>query len=199
MSTGPNSSARILDAALSLFSAKGYEATSTREICGLAGITKPTLYYFYKSKEGIYRALIREAMNKFESVVETGLSSSGSLRERYKKVAELMFADLNRRPQGGRLIFQLVWSANTPFADDVHKSHVHVVKRMSQAAASAVKAGEISGSDQDTRMLVLMGAIGEAVAGFLIMGHPKLTKKLAHSIIDTVLDGWQAPGTRVPR
>ena len=41
---------RILKKALELFSEKGYDATSVREICEAAGITKPTLYYFYGSK-----------------------------------------------------------------------------------------------------------------------------------------------------
>ena len=36
---------RILQSALDLFSNKGYDATSVREICEAAGITKSTLYH----------------------------------------------------------------------------------------------------------------------------------------------------------
>jgi len=43
--TGRSSSERrFLDAALELFSEKGYEAASVREICERAGLTRPTLY-----------------------------------------------------------------------------------------------------------------------------------------------------------
>jgi TetR/AcrR family transcriptional regulator len=49
------STERILDHALKLFSTKGYDATSVREICEGAGITKLTLYHFFGSKEGVYR------------------------------------------------------------------------------------------------------------------------------------------------
>jgi hypothetical protein len=31
----------------------------------------------------------------------------------------------------------------------------------------------------------------EAFSDYLAMGHPKLTRKLAHEIVDTVFDGWQ--------
>ena len=55
------SSDRILQSALELFSSKGYDATSVREICEASGITKPTLYHFYGSKEGVYRALVETA------------------------------------------------------------------------------------------------------------------------------------------
>src|SRR3990172_5085308 len=58
---------RILQKALVLFSDKGYDATSVREICEAAGITKPTLYHFYGSKEGVYRAIVDGALARFRA------------------------------------------------------------------------------------------------------------------------------------
>jgi AcrR family transcriptional regulator len=193
----PNSSARILDAALTLFSERGYEAASTREICELAGITKPTLYYFYRSKEGIYRALIRSAMDEFRARVEKGLRSSGSLRQRLKTVAELAFLDANRRPRIVRLLFATVYSFTSPFPAEVHKPYRAISRKFTAALTAAVKAGEIRGGDTDVRVLVLMGAVGEAISNSLLLGTPKLTRKLAHSIVDTVLDGWPPAKAKV--
>ncbi|RNL62935.1 TetR/AcrR family transcriptional regulator [Nocardioides marmoriginsengisoli] len=51
---------RILDAALEQFTAKGYDATSMREIGEQLGITKAALYYHFASKEDIVRALLVE-------------------------------------------------------------------------------------------------------------------------------------------
>ena len=56
---------RILQKALELFSERGYDATSVREICEAAGITKPTLYHFYGSKEGVYRAIVEGPSSAF--------------------------------------------------------------------------------------------------------------------------------------
>jgi AcrR family transcriptional regulator len=44
----------IMTKALELFSAKGYEGVSVSVITEAAGITKPTLYYYFKSKEGLF-------------------------------------------------------------------------------------------------------------------------------------------------
>ena len=44
---------RALDAAVGLFSRKGYTATSTREVAKLLGIQKATLYYHVESKEDL--------------------------------------------------------------------------------------------------------------------------------------------------
>jgi AcrR family transcriptional regulator len=190
MNNEPNSSGRILDAALQLFSDKGYEATSTREICERAGITKPTLYYFYKSKEGVYRELVRRTIEELVLLLDRGLNSSGSLRDRYKAFAAEAFEDAMRRPQLWRFIFSIVWATTFPFRSDLHDYYADIVQRVGDAAKVAAKNGEIRQGDTDLRMLVLMGSLAEALSNYLVMGRPKLTRKLAHSIIDTVFDGW---------
>jgi AcrR family transcriptional regulator len=48
---------RILDVALDLFTEKGYDKTSLREIAEPLGITKAALYYHFASKEDILMAL----------------------------------------------------------------------------------------------------------------------------------------------
>ena len=57
-SCGDETSARIIEAALTLFGEQGYEGASTREIAELAGVNAPALNYYFKSKEGVYNACI---------------------------------------------------------------------------------------------------------------------------------------------
>lgn len=48
----------ILDAALKLFSHKGYGATSVRDISEEAGLSKGNVYHHFPDKEAIFRALL---------------------------------------------------------------------------------------------------------------------------------------------
>jgi AcrR family transcriptional regulator len=48
---------RILDVALDLFTEKGYDSTSLREIAERVGVTKAALYYHFASKDDILMAL----------------------------------------------------------------------------------------------------------------------------------------------
>ena len=50
----------ILNCALELFYRRGYDAAGVQEIVEMAGITKPTMYYYFKSKQGLLEALIAE-------------------------------------------------------------------------------------------------------------------------------------------
>lgn len=55
-----NSKAKILDAALTVFSKNGFEGARTRDIADLAGVNIATLHYHFKSKDNIYGSVIEE-------------------------------------------------------------------------------------------------------------------------------------------
>lgn len=50
----------ILNVACRLFAFRGYDSVSVQEIADEAGITKPTLYYYFGSKAGLIQALVSQ-------------------------------------------------------------------------------------------------------------------------------------------
>ena len=50
----------ISKAALAVFAQKGYAAATMADIAGLAGITKGTIYLYFRNKEDLFNALVRE-------------------------------------------------------------------------------------------------------------------------------------------
>jgi AcrR family transcriptional regulator len=192
----PTSAERILNTALVLFAEKGYEATAVREICEAAGITKPTLYHFYGSKDGVLQALVTTGFERFRAIVDTGLATPGSMRDRMKVVARLVFDSASRQPRFWRFMHSQLWSPSrtamqtklcTEFYDGV-------VAAMAAAAETAVRNGELAPGPTAARMLILMGAISEAATGYVIAGKPELTPALADEVIDTIFDGWVGHG-----
>jgi len=61
----------ILDSALELFSAKGYEGVAVSELTASAGITKPTLYYYFGSKEGLFDVVCQENYSRLNRTIST--------------------------------------------------------------------------------------------------------------------------------
>ena len=56
----------ILDSALTLFYEKGYDAVGVQQIVDSAGVTKPTLYYYFGSKQGLLSCVLEEHFSKLE-------------------------------------------------------------------------------------------------------------------------------------
>ncbi len=81
-----NSKDTILQCALKLFGDRGYESVGITEITQAAGITKPTLYYFFKSKEGVFKAILEKYYEQFNRLLETACI--------YKPKTESYFEDI---------------------------------------------------------------------------------------------------------
>lgn len=63
--------AGLIESALTLFAARGYEAVGVQEIVATAGVTKPTLYHFFGSKLGLLEALVEEYATPLDEAVAT--------------------------------------------------------------------------------------------------------------------------------
>lgn len=193
--TTTGSSSRILQTALALFSEKGYDATSVREICEAAGITKPTLYHFFGSKDGVYRALVEGALEDFQRTIERAVEPPGTALERLQRVARGYFDSAMRQRELVRLILALVHnpSSGAP-ATDFPRFYERIVQLVAGVVDEGVRAGELAEGPADVRMLVFMGALGEAVCGNLIVGRPWLSDELADTLVETIVGGWRSTG-----
>jgi AcrR family transcriptional regulator len=60
----------IVQAALSLFSEKGFRGVTTRELAAAVGVTEPVLYQHFKTKRELYRALIETQCQLPQVVLE---------------------------------------------------------------------------------------------------------------------------------
>ncbi len=76
---------RILDAAIRVFSDRGYHDATMDEIANTAGVAKGTLYYNFPSKTGLFVALVSEGMDGFLNTLNQ------------EAVSELHFHDHFRR------------------------------------------------------------------------------------------------------
>ena len=75
--------AELLAAALDIFVERGYAATRLEDIARRAGVSKATLYLYYDSKEGLFKAVVRAgilpAIAHAEARVEDFPGDSGAL------------------------------------------------------------------------------------------------------------------------
>ena len=71
----------ILNAALHLFYARGYDAVGVQEIVDSAGVTKPTLYYYFGSKRGLLETLLKGRCQKLEEEMRQVMFAKEELPE----------------------------------------------------------------------------------------------------------------------
>lgn len=65
---------QILQGAMQEFLLRGFAGTSMEKVATAAGVSKPTVYSYFKDKEALFQALIENlAKKKFNSIYDTGL------------------------------------------------------------------------------------------------------------------------------
>ena len=81
MRSGIESKKRIIAAAITVFSAKGYAKANIREIAKSAGISVGGVYLYFKNKEELYKSLVNNWMRDIGSKSETTAASAESASE----------------------------------------------------------------------------------------------------------------------
>ena len=66
---------RILAAAKTVFTQKGYSGARMQEVADVAGINKAMLHYYFRSKEKLFQVILSEALNVLSPVVLRVLQS----------------------------------------------------------------------------------------------------------------------------
>lgn len=64
--TSKDNRSKLLGCALRLFVSKGYDGVGVQEIVEAAGVTKPTLYHYFGSKQGLVETLLNEELAELD-------------------------------------------------------------------------------------------------------------------------------------
>ena len=90
---------QLLNAALSIFSRKSFEAVSLEEVAEAAGVTRGAIYHHFGSKADLFMALIEDASAQGGVVVQQAIAGGGSFTDITRRVLEhtLTLLEENRR------------------------------------------------------------------------------------------------------
>jgi TetR/AcrR family transcriptional regulator len=150
----------ILDAAVRLFSASGFNAVSMREIAASAGVSKANIYHHFDSKEALYRAILDQSASELSGLVEMLAEGSGSYESRIAEFAVGHLQHLEKNSLASRLIIREAFSGG----DDKSRMLVdQVFGSIFERIVSIFQAGQQAGalrSDLDPALCatLLMGA-----------------------------------------
>jgi AcrR family transcriptional regulator len=180
---------RIRKAAIKVFTRKGYAAAATREICDLARVTKPVLYYHFGSKEHLFGELIHAACKEMFDELEQASRRASTARERLVDVLAADFALTSREPELAALHFRLLFSARSEGSGvDFVKIGTAWIDILAGIVRDGVRAGEVKGNPREIAM-ALLGTHLVYTMGYILLGKPKLDRRLARRIVDLTLSG----------
>lgn len=187
----PLTAVTIAESAARLFAQKGFSSTSIREIALAAGVTKPTIYYYFGSKQGLIQHLLGSSMRSFQETLDTALTLP-TLEAALTHLLQhqLQFAD--ERPATVTMLARVDMLPE----DEIGPFQIHAEREKTNIALfslfqNAIERHEIRGHDP---ALVTASFIGALVVHLMMriqrpdiqLGPPEIA---AASIVRLFLDG----------
>jgi AcrR family transcriptional regulator len=117
--TAADTERRILDAALTGFAARGYDATSIRDIVAAAGVSMPTLYHHCRTKRDLFARLLAATCEEPLAAWERLRPTAADWRRLLTRFAAESFALARADARLPRLLFQSTFGPPLPEVADL--------------------------------------------------------------------------------
>jgi AcrR family transcriptional regulator len=155
-----NARMMLLRAGITLFAEKGYAGTSVREIVSMAGVTKPVLYYYFRSKEGLFRAILDWATEEHEIILSEALQRPGTAFERFIYLYQQIYLGLMENRHLFKLINNLFFGpAQGAPSYDIERFHRRMVEVIEEIYLAGLRYGELKETNSEEAAFLVLGVI----------------------------------------
>ncbi len=158
----------ILKNAIELFSKKGYSQTSMEELASKCDLNKAMIFYYYKSKQGLYEAVIIKVLDEiYDTVIKENKNQKKPIEELESFIKTYAFFAC-KFPYLPSLLLKELSDNGTIIAEQLFNN----MKKMFMLFCDILKRGEEKGCFKDVIPMVLY---------FMVLGTINLmvtTKKM---------------------
>jgi len=109
----PSGEEAILDAAITLFAEKGFDAVSMSAISSLANTSKPNIYHHFGSKKGLYLAVMKDAAQRGIELLDSLAETPGTVKQRLAGFAVGELKNTIKHKRSSQLILREALSGGT--------------------------------------------------------------------------------------
>jgi AcrR family transcriptional regulator len=184
---------RILDAAVRVFAAQGYDAARVGDVAKEAGGAYGLVYYYYESKEAVLEAVFREAWGRLLAAVALAEETGSDASEQLGLVIKIVLRAWRDDPDLVRLLVREV-TRNPHIQEELDE--------IGQAFASLermVRRGQADGTfraglDAKLAAWMLYGALEEVLTGWVLGQLPDdaAAVSAAEREVTTIVGGLRA-------
>jgi AcrR family transcriptional regulator len=156
----PNARERLLETAIGIFAEKGYACTSVREIVEQAGVSKPVLYYYFKSKERLFLAILDLAEDLQKQLLSEVLEAKGDVLNQLLVLYRRIYAGIAERRSLYKMIHGLIFGPpqGAP-AYDFTRYHRHMLNAIGTIYNRGLAGGEVRKTAADEFAYLVLSLI----------------------------------------
>lgn len=152
----------IIDASVYEFANNGFKNASVNKIVEKAGISKGSLFNYFKSKnllfDHIYQIALREVKTYLAKVRDE--SETDDFFTRFSKIINSGIAFINKHPRLARIYFRLLNSDDSPHGKAIiQKLHSEAIRYLTEIVETGIERNELRSELNPTTVAFMMESI----------------------------------------
>lgn len=163
---------RILDAALNIFSSKGYYDTKLDEIVTESGTSKGAIYFHFPNKERLFLALVDQFADLLERRVVTAIEQEAAGIARVKVALATVLKTFGKYRRPAKLLLVQAVGLGTTFEQKRLEVNDRFARLIETYLQEAIDVGDIVPVDTDVVSYAWMGAIYSVIIRWVYTGEP---------------------------
>jgi len=187
---GPSKRELILGAALEVFSVKGFYSTKIEDIAQQAGVGKGTVYEYFKSKDQLFREMLKEYLNLYTALVireiDREVTAAGKLAALIRNNFKFGY---RFRPLARSALWETI-PVDDEFRSWLLEIHMRRLKSIEQIVREGIERGELRPVDVSVFARMFYGGMSFTVSPFMDLEiNEDEIEKFAAEIVEYYLKG----------
>jgi AcrR family transcriptional regulator len=174
----PDRPDQVRAAALELFAAQGYRATTVDEIGARVGIRGPSVYKHFRSKQELLVDLVVGTTDGLLAAQRAAVRPGGDVREQLRRAVEAHVRFHAEHPREAFVACREVGSLAEPHRSDVQHKRAEYERRLRRLVETGVRDGVFAVESPRLAAYAILD-MGAAVAGWFRSGGPVSQDELA--------------------
>lgn len=187
---------RILDAALEVFSRRGYRDASIDEIAGASHTSKGGVYFHFPNKEAIFLTLLNRTAARLRQKIEAALEAHQDPIAKADAALLTVLHTFAKHRGLARLFLAEALGAGREFHRRMAEIRSEFAAIIQGQLEEAVRQGIIPPIDTEVAARAWFGALNEVITGWVLSGRPERLEDTYAALRPLLM---QSVGARDPR
>lgn len=180
---------RLLDAALRLFARKGFESASVRELAEAADVTRPTLYYHFGSKEGLYLELVERLCATVEDSILHSMVPQGTQQDRLRSFVLNILDSIIEDTDNKRFFFVISLDPRRNILSSLHERMRNFIAAVVELLLEeGVEKGEFKTNDVKCIAKLILAVVDSFIYNQIFLTYPKSNRDETEKTLVFLLD-----------
>lgn len=189
---------RIVTSALRCFAERGYAGASLREIAEAARTTKPMIYYYFKSKEGLYISTLGDLLQQFANSIDQATRPDDDPLAKLRSFCETYLRYFVSQEPHIAFVVREVFGLGADIMNEFGKNlDERIRSRLTRILEEGVDRGHFRGDDVDACTIAIMGILNMFILRRIFGGVDLQCEAAVEQVVEYYVAGLRTPSVRI--